>query len=315
MRKQNLNPGFNPYEIIFCPTSNCNLKCPHCFVTRGNSLDAKDAVKFLKSCKNIEKVGFSGGEPFLEIDFVCELCRTVIEMDLMFDNLMTNGVWWKDEDELRTSLEKIRDAGFDGKIGLSWDSFHGQPVQKIAVFINAVFDVFKDDSMVAIWSVIPHGRKKEDDRLMENKINELKSILGNGIQIPVYRFNESFLPEFEKSKNGERLIWHDNKWFEDDFCEATGQVLYVHANGNIAPCCGFANECRKLIIGTVKDDYETVMENASKNQMVKICYETGLSNYRKTIYKELKNKKIKPPKGKTNDMCQFCAWVADNIDN
>ena len=71
--------------------------------------------------------------------------------------------------------------------------------------------------------------------------------------------------------------WKSRKWFKDDFCEGPGQVLFVHSDGNIAPCCGFANENKELFIGTVSENYQQIMENARHNKMVKICYENGLS--------------------------------------
>lgn len=307
--------GFNPEEIIFCPTSNCNLKCAHCTVSRGDNLNVNDAVKFLKDCAAAYlgdrfefvnsvplKVGFSGGEPFLAIEFVCEICRVARENDLMFGNLMTNGDWWKTETELKHALQLVYDSGFDGKIGLSWDGFHRQTVQKIAAFINAAHEIFHDETCVEIWSVIPKGKEKSDNEIMKEKMAELEATLGTKIKI--YRFRESTLSD----------DWHDKKWFAEDYCESTGQVLYVHANGKIAPCCGFANECDSLIIGKIKDSFETVMQNADKNQMVKICFEEGLSKY--TKHREMK--KIcrgKLPKGKTSDMCQFCAWAAKNLTN
>ena len=43
---------FKPEEIIFAPTADCNLACPHCRVTRiPDRLEARDAVAFMKSCR------------------------------------------------------------------------------------------------------------------------------------------------------------------------------------------------------------------------------------------------------------------------
>ena len=62
---------FNPEEIIFSATDACNLHCPHCFVSRTpDKLDISAVKNFISSCKgtNINKIGFSGGEPFLYMD-------------------------------------------------------------------------------------------------------------------------------------------------------------------------------------------------------------------------------------------------------
>lgn len=320
--ENNIGPGFNPEEIIFCPTSACNLKCEHCFVNqKAGNLNIEDSIRFLKSCAasgKIYKVGFSGGEPFLNLDFVCKLIEESVKNEMVFDRLMTNGAWWKTEEELFAKLKQIKNAGFDGKIGLSWDSFHKTPVQKVAMFITACHQVFDDETCVEILSVIRSGDEKNDDIDFTNNLIELGLTIGgfvtgktnkktkNGklaiinaysdIEVPVYRFSQSFLPD-------EKIKWHDKKWFTEDYCQSTGNVFYVHADGRIAPCCGFANEEESLIIGTIKDDFETLMKKASENPMVRICYYSGLENFRKSL---------KRTPGKTNDMCQFCAWVCRN---
>lgn len=317
-------PGFTPEEIIFCPTSACNLKCAHCFVTQnGKSLGIAESLEFLESCiqgGTVGRVGFSGGEPFLNTEFVCEISKKAVDAGLMFDRLMTNGVWWKDEDDLESRLEKVRDAGFDGKIGLSWDSFHGQSLEKIASFVNACHEIFGSGDCVEILSVIRKDSSNEDCGNFLSMMKGLAGLTGcDSVEdctdrktgrgtiritdrktmksICAFRFDQSFMPE-------EPPVWNDSRWFAEDYCQSTGNVLYVHSDGSIAPCCGFANELEKLKIGSVKDSFDAVMEKASANGMVRTCYVEGLS----TKIKDMKKKKILP-EGKCADMCQFCAWM------
>lgn len=320
---KNQGPGFNPEEIIFCPTSLCNLKCPHCFVEQKNCrLNIDDSITLLEDCaKNIDllKVGFSGGEPFLNLDFTAEICRKAINLGLVFDRIMTNGVWWNTAEDLKNKLSAIYDAGFDGKIGLSFDKFHGQNVEKIAGFINGCHEIFNDRSCVEILSVVDSADPKKDTEDFLLSINELKEKLGfskttsrldkkNGIgslilqddegaELTVYRFAQSFIPD-------ENIQLKDKKWFAEDYCQYTGNVFYVHSDGNIAPCCGFANEKKELFIGTVKDTFDTLMKNASKNKMVCLCYTEGLLQKAK----EMQKAKLLP-KGKCNDMCSLCWWI------
>lgn len=110
--------GFFPSEIIFSVTENCNLKCGHCYVSRKkNSLDTEKCLKFLETCTSqIEKIGFTGGEPFLNLDFILKITEFAIKKDFLFDRIMTNGVWWNDENELLKKLSLLYDSGFDGKI-------------------------------------------------------------------------------------------------------------------------------------------------------------------------------------------------------
>lgn len=298
--------GFKLEEIIFCPTALCNLKCAHCFVEQKNiRLDVEDSLSLLRNCaeKNPDiKVGFSGGEPFLNFPFVKKIVEEAIELGLMFDRLMTNGVWWNSVDDMKEKLTQLKDAGFDGKIGLSFDFFHGQDLEKVCGFIQVCHEIFCDDSCVEILSVINSTDEKKDSMEFEKQIESIKSRTRTS-HIATYRFPQSFIPP-------DKIELKDKKWFAEDYCQSTGNVFYIHADGNIAPCCGFANECSELYVGTVKDDYETLIHNIENNSMTSLCYNYGLLKKAR----ELQKLKILP-KGKCSDMCGLCYWLCKNRDN
>lgn len=285
---------FSPNEIIFCPTAKCNLNCSHCWTKKSNDcLDIEDTKKFLLSCKNatndsgecpIEKIGFSGGEPFLNLDFVETLSNFAVENDFYFDQIITNGVFWQNENELEIAIKRLYDSKFDGKIALSCDSFHASYdknyYEKINFFINCVNKIFPEQTLL-IQAV------DYDDF----------SFLDADIQIPVYKTKQAFL-------STDLRAWKSKKWFCDDYCTELGNVLFVHANGNIAPCCGFANENDALIIGSIKQNFCDVIQQAKNNKMVKLCFEEGLLNYAK---------KIKNKTGKTDEQCTFCDFICHHF--
>ena len=274
--------SFCPTEIIFACTSACNLHCVHCFVDRNpRKLEISQALALLDNCvaaeSPIERVGFSGGEPFLYMDFLLEVTRAVVSHDLLFDQIMTNGDWWKDEQELRNTLQSLYDAGYDGKIGLSWDEYHGQNEQRMLTFIKTVQEIFGEESIniqrVATSAALRQAQEPH-------------------IGIPVYT-----LPRTYPSENP--LAWKSKHWFKEDYCQGPGNIFYVHADGNIAPCCGFANENSALFIGRITDSYEKIMQNAANNKMIQLCFTKGLSRYRR----------FKKFPGKTSDICSFCDFV------
>ncbi len=273
--------AFLPTEIIFACTSGCNLHCAHCFVDRNpRKLEISQALALLDNCvatgSPIERVGFSGGEPFLYKGFLLEVTKAVVAHDLLFDQIMTNGDWWRDEVELRNTLQSLYDAGYDGKIGLSWDEYHGQSEERMITFIKTVQDIFGEEA-ITIQTV--------------------------GESLPLDRTNITIynLPRTYPSDNP--LAWKAKHWFKEDYCEGPGNILYVHSDGNIAPCCGFANENPQLFIGTITDSFEKIMENASGNKMVQLCFTKGLSKYRR--FKKLP--------GKTDDICTFCDYVCKRL--
>ncbi|MBQ9207605.1 MAG: radical SAM protein [Treponema sp.] len=304
---------FCPTEIIFATTTACNLHCPHCFVNREpHQLKTEDALAFLKSAhesefSQIEKIGFSGGEPFLRSDFLEEIIKSSIEYDFMFDRIMTNGDWWKTEQDLRATLRKIYDAGYDGKIGVSYDTFHAQSEERIATFIQTAWEIFGGDS-VEIQSVLPIGEKLRSLAKRLNLTYE-ENLSKSGLGIATLTRDEIFLPAYiqtESYQANDSRAFKDKTWFKDDFCESMGQILFVHATGDIAPCCGFANENKALFIGKLTDTFDTVLQKSRENNMVSLCFERGLSSEIKRLQKE-----GKLPAGKTSDICTFCDFVCN----
>ena len=321
MKKSN---RFNPTEVIFALTDACNLHCPHCFVQREKrSLNADDAATFLRNVSKytapdglpyINKVGFSGGEPFLCPDFLCTVIKEAVELNMNFDRIMTNAVWWNSEEQLKKTLSKIYDAGYDGKIGISFDNFHAQQAEKIAHFCTIATEIWQDPELLVIQSVIdPSISPKDDMQCLKNLAEvlsadiqtELKddgtgemAIENDDMFILVYRFKPSLQSENQKA-------WKSSVWFNEDYCQGPGNIFYIHPDGNIAPCCGFSNENKQLYIGNIHSDFKEIMNNASENPMIKLCFEKGLSSI-------IKEKQHDFP-GKTADICTFCDFICKSF--
>ena len=296
--------GFHPTEIIFSATTACNLHCEHCFINREpKQLKIEDAVSLIESCvkaeSGIDRIGFSGGEPFLYMDFLLEVSKATVASDLMFDQIMTNGDWWRDESDLCDKLQQLYDASYDGKIGLSWDSYHGQSSDRMETFIRKVQEIFGEKS-INIQMV------GESLPLTRTSLLATPSPRGTApktpADIPVYTLPRTYTSDDPRA-------WQARRWFKEDYCEGPGQILYVHADGNIAPCCGFANENSALFIGTIHDTFETIMQKAASNPMIKICYEEGLSHYRRHELKKCLRHQGKKLPGTTGDICTFCDYV------
>ena len=312
--------GFHPTEIIFAATNACNLHCEHCFIERNpHKLEITDAVALIESCveagSEIDRIGFSGGEPFLYMDFLVEVTKAAIANDLMFDQIMTNGDWWRDEADLCEKLQTLYDAGYDGKIGLSWDSYHGQTTERMETFIRTVQEIFGEESIniqTVEMSLLHEFTSQTSQGLPRQSAPDIDSRdkHGNDISfpdIPVYHLPRTYTSDDPRA-------WQARRWFKEDYCEGPGHIFYVHADGNIAPCCGFANENPALFIGRITDSYEKIMQNAANNKMVKTCYEEGLSHYRRHGLKKLLRTRNEKIPGKTGDICSFCDYVCKKIN-
>lgn len=317
---------FKPEEIIFASTAQCNLACSHCRVTRlPQKLDSSVAIAFMESCRGrgVERIGFSGGEPFLRPDFLRDICREAVGMDYYFGRLMTNACWADNEAEFTAALEPLHEAGFDGIFGLSFDSWHGNDVRRVALFMQAVFRIWSRKDAVEILAVSAPGQDGVDEAALKALAAELGGSLlpgtlgqpvaivdqawlartaadpddGGGLYLPVQRF-----PYSAAADEG---AWGAQAWFEDDYCDGPGNVFYVHPDGRVAVCCGFANENDDLIIGNIKSDgYDQLMIKAAAAPQVHQCYDTGLAAFAQA---QEAGGMVFP--GKTGDLCFFCDYL------
>src|ERR1700688_4676489 len=75
---------FRPNYLSFAGTYQCNLDCPHCCVPIEwpDRLDIPTAIRFLESAHDfgIRTIGFTGGEPFLYLDFLLALTRRAAKL-------------------------------------------------------------------------------------------------------------------------------------------------------------------------------------------------------------------------------------------
>ena len=266
------------------------------------------------------------------MDFLIEVTKAAISHDLMFDQIMTNGDWWQNEADLAATLQKLYDAGYDGKIGLSWDSYHGQTTDRMETFIRTVQEIFGEDS-INIQTVEDENKGGESLPLARTSLLTTPSPRGSAPKTPensprVFSSENSIASEYERTTppadipvytlprtytSDDSRAWQARHWFKEDYCQGPGNILYVHADGNIAPCCGFANENPALFIGTIHDSFETIMQKAAANPMIKICYEEGLSHYRRHGLKKCLRSQGKKLPGTTGDICTLCDFVCNTI--
>jgi hypothetical protein len=327
---------FTPTEVIFAPTARCNLACGHCRVDRSRktALTAEAACAFLEDCAahGIDRVGFSGGEPFLEPAFLAAVIEKTVDLGLMFDRLMTNGVWYDSDAELDRVLGMIYDAGFDGTIGLSVDDWHGQNPEKLSAFIRKVAELGAENDATGetVGVEIVSVRSREGDapaNLLERTASLLgaKLILEKGTPAEIRSGSTRGNRSHDSGENALNIpilvipysagaddpaAWRAKKWFDDDWCAGPGNVLYVHPDSAVAVCCGFANERPELTVGTVADGVETLITRARATPHIIDCYERGLSVRRR----ELEASGTIFP-GTADDICFFCDWLCGKGHN
>jgi hypothetical protein len=306
---------FRPNYLSFAGTYQCNLSCPHCCVPIEwkDYLDVEVALRFLEDAHRhgIDLLGFTGGEPFLYPEFVLRLTRRAAQLGFRFDKIVTNGVWFRDNEHLRDILARFRDAGFTGKIGLGVDKFHGIHTDQLVTFCKTTRAIFQRDNILSLAyaSRDPHVGLEPVHRLAKalDAVVDWSDLLGRYLLVS---------PDFTMTTNWNHLApveraeklggdW-DGEWFEEDYCEGPGQALIVNPRGDVKPCCGFASDLDQLTIGNIyKDDVAAIIRNGRQHPYVGKVFRKGLTAIRDDIL--ARDPHALP--GATSNHCYFCWYV------
>lgn len=271
------------------------------------------ALRFLEDAhrQKIAHLGFTGGEPFLYVDFLLALCKRAAALRFRFDKIMTNGVWFDDAAHLQHVLQALRDTGFSGKLGLSVDKFHGVHTGRLAEFCRAARRIFDRDTIVSI----SYASRRPDQGLEPihalaialDGIVSWSEMLGRYLLVSpdcTMTLNWNHLAPVERA---EKLsgAW-DGTWFQEDYCEGPGQALIVNPRGEVKPCCGFASDLDQLTIGNIHhDSVSAIVRRARKHPYVGKVFREGLTAIRDQIL--ARDPDALP--GATSNHCYFCWYV------
>lgn len=304
--------GFSPKEVLFASTTDCNLKCAHCSVERGEDrLAISAAVKFLRSCRKVgvERVGFTGGEPFLDTEFLFAMTECAVANDLLFGMITTNARWFRSVAQMRRALEELRERGYDGSFGVSVDAFHGKDAEKPALFIRTVLEIWNRPDVARVIAIKGAG-DKETGSILLGLAKALKAKLVRVDGRRVIRNESLFVPvtTIDLAPIGKAAPLLDpwgKRWFQEDFCQGPGHVFYVLPNGDVKPCCGYATDSERLTIGNIhKDSAARMLKNVVRNPFVSAVFTSGLSSVRERLEKQ----GVVLP-GAAENECYFCHHV------
>jgi hypothetical protein len=306
---------FRPNYLSFAGTYQCNLTCPHCCVPIEwpDRLDIPVALRFLEDARaqGIERLGLTGGEPFLYPEFVHAVCRRAAELDFRFDKIVTNAVWFTDAAHLEAVLAPLAELGFDGKLGLSVDKFHGIHTAKMVEFCRTARRTFGRDTILSL----SYASRRPDQGLEPARqlaaaldaVIEWSDLLGRYLLVApdlTMTLNWNHLAPVERA---EQLTgaW-DGVWFEEDYCEGPGQALIVNPRGEVKPCCGFASDLDQLTIGNIHtDSVSQIIRRARQHAYVGKVFREGLTAIRDEIL--ARDPDALP--AATSNHCYFCWHV------
>ncbi len=301
---------FKPTQVLFAPTYQCNLHCAHCCVPQSQvRVPVSQGIKFLKQCRQagIKELGFTGGEPFLYPEFLKAVSREAVKLGFRFDRITTNAGWFKDQKSLERILQQLIEAGYNGMFCVSIDYFHKVPLVKIMRFITAAVKVtgrVEGISLVYVGSIY---KVRELAKLMRGKISKTGRLVVPPRQdFPGLSAKITGIKLCPIEKAGVLASPWSRKWFEEDFCQGPGQVLYVTPQGEVKPCCGFASDLPEMSIGNIyRQNAKDIIRKARSDRFIKTVYGRGLLALRDRYLQVHPQEKLRP----TLDHCYFCWYM------
>ena len=289
-------------SITFIVTKDCQLACKYCYLVGKNSKErmsweiAKEAIDYIFSHEEDFKeenviFDFIGGEPFLEIDLIDQICDYIkVELYRLnhhwFNsyrfNITTNGINYSDEKvqkfikknikhlnigitidgtELKHDLNRIYKNTGKGSykdvvrnIPLWVEQF---PYSGTKVTISSADIPYIKESVLHLYSLGIH--EVSINCVFENVWNDGDDLLFENqlIELADVIIDNGYYQDYACSFYMERLGKSlDVKLHNQNWCGA-GKMLAVDAAGRFYPCTRFAQyslrEKKARIIGNVKD--------------------------------------------------------------
>lgn len=224
----------NLNRIEFVVTMACSGKCKHCSQGEHKSNDnidkdlASDAVRKIAKEYNINSVMTFGGEPLLYHETVCEIHKVAMEMNIPQRQLITNGYFSKNFNQIKFVTEKLIDSGVN-EVLLSIDAFHQEtiPLEYVKAFAENVKNTDVEIKVHPAWLVNPDDNNKYNIKTKEllQKFSEMGIETSEGnVIFPSGNALKYFGEYFDLSKKAQ------NPYREDP---ADVRAICFGANGDI----------------------------------------------------------------------------------
>jgi len=262
----------------------------------------------------VERIGFTGGEPFLAPGFLNRVTRAAVRQGFLFGRLMTNGVWFANRKILESRLQALHTAGFDGGLCVSVDAFHRQELRKVAAFVRTAVQIWNRSDVVSIAAAFG-ARDAETQRKLARLAQLLRARLvrlGRGgflIRSETAWIRVTPIPLVPLGAAARWKKPWGGRWFRDDYCQGPGHVFVVDPDGAVKPCCGYANELPELTLGSSHaNTFSELMRHARRDPLLAAIFERGLQPIRRALEKA----GWRFP-GKTTSHCFFCHYLLTEV--
>ena len=259
-----------PKTIALLITKQCTAQCEMCCFGCSPQSEEKMPIKYIEKVieesagiEDIETIGFSGGEPFLEYSNLLKMCKFAKEKNKKVI-CTSNGFWGTTYDRTLKIVSEIREAGLS-RLSLSVDQFHGEYIS-----INKIKNILKASREVGlavdIGSVITKSKSK-----LAGIFDELAEEMITAACLPVG--NANYLIDKSDFIYDDYIFKRSNRCFETSY-------FAIFPNGDVFPCCSQAGATKPLKIGNIQiQSLSELYRKYNSNMNIRILKTKGLNWY------------------------------------
>lgn len=171
-------------DIVFLSiTRRCNSECSFCRSNSGPDrsevMPLSDVLRYVDAVNNLPRgqvagLGFTGGEPLLELDSVVE----AIKRSQVKCKILSNGFWGRTPEQAKLTVKKLVSTGKHPEISISTDSEHKKHIP-IEYIKNAIEAVVNTSSPCVV--AVSYGDEREYESIKRDLLDYFSPKLGSKI--------------------------------------------------------------------------------------------------------------------------------------
>ncbi len=257
-----------PKMVTIIITRKCTISCPMCFfgcspkrdevISEGLALEAVDQIHDL----NVDTVGITGGEPFLEFELMRKIVARVASYG-MTAIVVTNGHWAATEPIALTRLGALRE------VGLSWIQISLDDQHQATIPHDRVCNTLKAARLLNFSDIKLIGSSRGNSESFKYHLFYLQEVLG-------LKIDELDLLDRPRISHRDYNDGDQTRFPVADFIKLAPHLLprpdclnemMIDVNGDVYPCCNnFVGR-----IGTLATHaFKAILARSKENQFCKL---------------------------------------------
>lgn len=234
--------------LALIPSWECDVACHHCVFSSSprvqGRLELALAVQFIDElidCSNIDTVTISGGEAFVDSEYVLGVARHCAERPVSF-RIVTNASFAVSDEAAEELLLPLREAGLHS-LSVSWDRYHELfiPKECVRTAIRACRRLGIPVDMTCVVS-------------QESRIEDALALLGEeGYELRVVQVKALPIGRGARKLNPQTLL-PASYWERGRACGSDFDTVAIVHDGTVYPCCAVGGFTDAIALGRFPDE-------------------------------------------------------------